>query len=114
MRWKKLLGYGVVLVMILALLTNYTPLKGFLDLKQEYHYSTLSGELQTTESPFKGCDFECIQLVLEEYKQQQPQSSDTILYRTFRSNPLIIWHWHEYLFHPRYKLPYLKPEEANK
>lgn len=108
---KKTVLYVSVLFIFLLLLTNYTPLKGFLDLKHAYHYSTWHGELQTAERPFKGCDYRCVGMVLEEFKQQNPHSSDTILYRTFKRNPFVFWRWHDYVFHPRYKLPYLNPEE---
>jgi hypothetical protein len=109
---KKRWVYISILLVVMVLLTNYTPLKGLLDLKHVYHYSTLQGELQTAERPFKGCNYGCVEMVLEEYKRQYPQSGDTILYRTFKRNPLIFWRWHDYVFHPRYKLPYLNPQHV--
>jgi hypothetical protein len=109
---RKLLIYSPIGIIVAALISNYTPMKGFLDLKQVYHYSTLQGELQTAERPFKGCDYSCVEMVLEEFKQEHPESRDTILYRTFRRNPFVIWRWHDYLFHPRYKLPYLNPQHT--
>jgi hypothetical protein len=104
---RKRLTYILTAFLMMVLISNYTPVKGFLDLKQVYRYSTLQRELQTSERPFKGCDYSCVEMVLEEFKQKHPQTTDTTLYRTFTRNPIIFWRWHEYLFHPRYKLPYL-------
>ncbi|MBC7920266.1 MAG: hypothetical protein H7Z75_04175 [Ferruginibacter sp.] len=35
-----------------------------------------------------------------------------MLYRTFRRNPLYVWRWRDYAFHPRYQLPYLHPDDV--
>ncbi|MDO1449815.1 hypothetical protein Q0590_26285 [Rhodocytophaga aerolata] len=104
----------LIATLILALITNYTPIKGILELEKVYFYSTFNGELQTAERPFKGCNYSCVEMVLQEFKHNHPGASDTILYRTFKRNPLLIWRWHDYLFHPRYKLPYLHPEQVKR
>jgi hypothetical protein len=101
---------GIIVFIIILLICNYTPVKWILDFGKEYHYSTLHGEATAWEMPSKGHSFENVLEGFEQYKQLNSHTTDTILYRNFRRNPLHIWKWHEYLFHPRYKLPYLNPD----
>ncbi len=107
-RYRKILLAGLLIVLI----TNYVPpIKGLLDFGQKYYYTSLRGEIQPWEMPSKQPDFEGAMRRFQYYKSQNPMTTDTVLYRTFKRNPLLIWRWHEYLFHPRYKLPYIVPQE---
>lgn len=106
-KWQK----NSLLFLAIVLVVNYLPpIKGILDFGQTYHYTTLHGEVQPWEMPSKQPDFNGALRRFEFYKKQNPATSDTVLYRTFKRNPFIFWRWHEYMFHPRYKLPYLDPQ----
>jgi hypothetical protein len=96
----KKLKKGMLVFLLIVLVVNYVPpVKGLLDFGQKYYYTTLhEGALRRFEL----------------YKQENPATTDTVLYRTFKRNPLLIWRWHDYLFHPRYKLPYIDPEQITR
>lgn len=95
-----------VLLILLVLLSNYTPLKTIFKGLPVYDYATEQNEFKSSEIPWKGSKFQKTLNSFEEFKRDNPNSNDTILYRTFKINPLEFWNWHEYMTHPRYKLPY--------
>ncbi|CAG4988739.1 hypothetical protein DYBT9275_00148 [Dyadobacter sp. CECT 9275] len=49
------------------------------------------------------------ELISEFKKYSQKNPSDSILYRTFKIYPLKFWFWKEYIFDPKYRLPYKEP-----
>jgi hypothetical protein len=111
----KKLKKGMLVFLLIVLVVNYVPpVKGLLDFGQKYYYTTLHGEVQPWEMPSKQPNFEGALRRFELYKQENPATTDTVLYRTFKRNPLLIWRWHDYLFHPRYKLPYIDPEQITR
>jgi hypothetical protein len=109
---KKILNIAGIFLLIVGISNYIPPIKGLLEFGTTYTYTTLHGRLQPWEMPGKQPDFQGAMRRFERYKQENPQSADTILYRTFRRNPLIVWRWHDYFFHPRYKLPYLNPQHT--
>lgn len=44
-----------------------------------------------------------------DYKKNNPR--DSVLYRTFKINPLKFWLWRDYIVEPYYKYPYIDTQE---
>jgi hypothetical protein len=77
-------------------------------------YTTVHAKFTADEFSEKGRDFERVERMFAEFVKSNPQTSDTVLYRTFSINPLRFWHWHEYVFNSGYRLPYKDPVEIKK
>lgn len=111
----KILG---TIFIVLLLLSNYWAIGNwfFSTLCNEKwnEYTTIHGKFTADEFPEKGRDFARVERMFTEFVQSNPQTSDTILYRTFSKNPLKFWHWHEYIFNKGYRLPYTNPSEIKK
>ncbi len=110
MRMKRIKKIAIFFIIIVGISNYIPPIKGLLEFGTTYTYTTLHGMIQPWEMPGKQPDFKGAMRRFELYKQENPNSTDTILYRTFKRNSVIVWRWHDYLFHPRYKLPYLGPQ----
>jgi hypothetical protein len=106
---KWLIGVGAIL-----LLANIPPVSYVFNLADEGHrqYSNANGSFTFTE--FKGHDIAMMQRRMETFKERNPLSSDTMIYRIFSKNPLCFWRWKDYLFDERYKRPYRNWKEIKK
>lgn len=69
--------------------------------QNDYVYISQSG-FDSRNSHYE--DYEDIISGFERYKKAYPE--DSILYRTFKINPLKFWYWREYIVEPKYRLPY--------
>ena len=77
-----------------------------------YSYGTSNGTFTFTE--FKSRDKALMERLFDRYKTKYGENGDTILYRTFRRNPLAFWRYKDYLSGNRYDLPYLSKKEIQK
>ena len=107
---KKMTVSVVIIVLIIS--ANYTGLKTVLGGLPVYNYTTESNEFEGYEIPWKGLNFENTIANFKKFKEENPKSNDTVLYRTFKIEPLKFWYWHDYLTHDRYKLSYIKNNEC--
>ncbi len=92
------------LFILVVLLGNYTIFKTFFGGLPVYNYETLNRSY--LEVPWKGSTFDNIENGFNSYKHENPNTNDTILYRTFKMNPLKFWLWHDYATDKRYRLKY--------
>ena len=104
-RFSIRLGFSVIGIL---LLTNLPPLHWMITFGHEYTYITRYGdrfnEMQNFAPTFKDVNSN-----FNRYLKANP--SDKTLYRTFKINPLKFWLWSDFLFHPRYQLPYFEPDK---
>jgi hypothetical protein len=109
--------FGTIFI-VLVLLSNYWAIGNWffsaLFNEKWNEYTTIHGKFTADEFPEKGRDFARVERMFADFKKSNPQTSDTILYRTFSKNPLKFWHWHEYIFNKGYRLPYKPPSEIKK
>lgn len=73
-----------------------------------YLYRGADSHVTFLECPFKGVSYESM---LARYRAT---SSGTPLFRTFNQDWWNFYRWHDYLHHPRWKLPYRPVGEPNK
>ena len=80
-----------------------------LNLGNEFVYTTANKDFLEQEDIYKGGprDLQRIERRFDYFLEQNPQTKDTILYRTFDRNPLKFWYWREYLTNRRYDYPCL-------
>lgn len=97
---------SIVTIVLIILIANYTGLKTILGGLPVYNYTTESNGFEGSEIPWKGLSFENTIGNFKNFKVENPKTNDTVLYRTFKIEPLKFWYWQDYLTHDRYKLPY--------
>jgi len=96
--------FGIIIVAGVALLSNIIPLRIFIEpIINSYHYETESSEFVFTVIPEKGRDTEMMERQFQKFLKENPQSKDTIIYRTFKRNPLKFWNWSFYMTSELYK-----------
>ncbi|WP_461097116.1 hypothetical protein [Spirosoma luteolum] len=93
-------------LLLLVIVTNCPPFRWLVKFQMDNIYFTQDGGTVLEEMPGFGGHYEAVERGFEEHKRLFPNRHDTVLYRAFKMNPLAFWHWYDYLFHPRYKLPY--------
>ncbi|RPD91198.1 hypothetical protein EGM88_14765 [Aureibaculum marinum] len=98
------------LLILLVVTSNYTSLKTVFKGLPVYNFATEQNKFKSVEIPWKGVKFQNTVNSFEKFEKENLNTNDSILYRTFKINPLKFWNWHEYITHPRYKLPYKSKE----
>ncbi|PTR00074.1 hypothetical protein C8P68_102906 [Mucilaginibacter yixingensis] len=107
---KKPLKYSIWALLIIYLLTNYTPISYLL--KEDYTYSNVDGSYTDSEEGGKGNTYETVIRRYATFLCRHPDkdTGDNHLYRTFTIKPWCIWEWHDMIFHSeRFWLPYKRP-----
>jgi len=104
---KRFIRVIIILLVSIVILTNAFPL--FSKWKW-YYFTTKNGEFYFDLYEAKGRDFAMMDRWWKNYKETK-QPTDTIIYRTFKINPLKFWEWRQYLFSKKYRYPYINPEE---
>jgi len=96
----------VILVLIgIILISNIVPK---VNIGERFLFSIKNGDFYYAYIPSKGGE-------LEQLNDRFAQFSDTLskqetLYRRFDRNWWKFWYWGDYLFNPKWKYPYLKPD----
>lgn len=112
MKYKRKIIIGIIIIGVI-IISNITPVSfilGFLSQDRTFYgfdFLYNSGKCGFSN---RGLYLETHQELLaafDEYKSKNP--NDSTLYRTFKVSPLKFWFWKEYLFEPKYKLPYKEP-----
>jgi hypothetical protein len=115
---KKIKIWGIILLIVI-ILTNITPLKyiiriferdfgyyQYVMIKEDaIHFSWEHG-LGPDELGWFGGRRDT------NYTREHPEILTDTLYRNFWKNPLVFWHWRDYFFDERYTLPYLDRDKA--
>ncbi len=73
---------------------------------EQWYYSNSEGTFREFEMYIKGRDYDFIQRRFNSFKEENPNSSDTVLYLNDKKNYLKFWNWYDYGDHPRWDLPY--------
>ena len=55
--------------------------------------------------PAKGRGTDMMERHFQKFLNNNPETADTVLYRTFKRNPLKFWNWRYYLTSDLYKYP---------
>lgn len=100
-----------IIVLLLIFISNITLFKEWLGLNDNfYKYSNADGTVTRYEIFYQGREMSKEYpkdiFKLSNFTNNYPNSTDTILYRLFKSNPLHFWRWGEYIFSWRFSLPY--------
>lgn len=99
----------IIILAVIFVLTNVSPIRPFLEIffSPTYYYTTGDGAFSDSEMIFKGRLFDGVERRFTNFKEVC-KLPDAVLYRTFRREPQRFWLWGQYLFHPKYRLPYLE------
>ena len=102
-------GYKYILaVVILLIISNlYSRIR----IGKQYHYSTQSGDFEIISVPGKGSGLEHVEFMFAEYKNENPEYSNSMLYRKHKMELWRFWLWSEYCMYDGWKYPYLKKEK---
>lgn len=73
---------------------------------ESFYYSNSEGTFREFEMYIKGRDYAFIQRKFNSFKEENPNSLDTVLYLNDKKNYLKFWNWYDYGDHPRWELPY--------
>jgi len=103
---KRKLNGLIISVLVILILYNLFPIFSSFGV---YNYSNRSGTFKFREYPAQGTDLQMMERQLGYFKDAT-HSKDTIIYRTFKKNPLHFWQWGEFLLYGRYRYPYLDPD----
>jgi hypothetical protein len=108
MKSKIILRIIAIYLVSILFIANIWPLKNILQIffGGPYYYTTKAHGFNAFELNSKGLTFDMAYEEFNRYKETCKQPNIT-LYRTFMAKPYKFWLWGEYLFHPKYKLPYL-------
>jgi hypothetical protein len=102
---RVLISFGVVL-----LIFNIPPFKSFMEafaFSRSYYYTTLDHRFNDKEMAFKELTYDIVMRSFNHYKENCGKQ-DAVLYRTFPVVPWKFWLWGEFIFHPKYRLHYIK------
>ena len=87
---RRIVKYSLILFMIVALILNFSPLLRYaLDFGKDFGYTTQQGQ-RFWEVSSKSPNFENVARNFERYKRRHPNTTDTVLYRTFWRNPIYV------------------------
>lgn len=89
---------GLLAAMVVILLSNIFPVRFLFEpVIKSYEYESLNSEFEFLVVPAKGRDTDTMERNFQKFLENNPQSNDTIIYRTFQKNPLEFWNWGFYL-----------------
>ncbi len=94
----------LTVVATVILISNIIPIRILIEpIINSYPYETRNSEFVFTVIPEKGRDTEMMERQFQKFLKENPQSKDTIIYRTFKRNPLKFWNWSFYMTSDLYK-----------
>lgn len=94
-----------VFILLLFIISNFLPR---FTIGKKFRFSTKNSEFVYDVIPSKGRTLETMERNFQEFIKDNPQSSDTIIFRTFEKNHLEFWNYIEYLIDPKWDYPLLK------
>ena len=100
-----LISIGIVL-----LIFNTPPIKAFMEafaFSRSYYFTTKDHSFNGKEMAFKRSTYDMVMRSFDHYKENCGKPN-AVLYRTFSVVPWKFWLWGEFIFHPKYRLPYIK------
>lgn len=107
-RQKKMIQMVIITVSI-VLISNLGITRVFIDgIGSSYNFKTEHNEFQFSVIESKGRDVDMMERNFTIFKTNNEMTKDTLLYRTFKRNPLKFWNWYEYIVDEKYKYPYMK------
>lgn len=90
-----LLGFFVFVVVVV--LSNILPVRLFIEgMFIRYHFETKNSEFQYTLVDNKN-KVESMENNFQIFLKNNPKTNDTVVYRTFKRNPLKFWNWRFYM-----------------
>ena len=91
---------------VVILLSNLFPVRLLIEpIIRPYEFETSNSEFVFTTVPAKERDTDLMERHFQDYLKNNPQTTDTVIYRTFKRNPLKFWNWRFYLTSDLYKYP---------
>jgi|SRR4030095_5991937 hypothetical protein len=99
-----------ILFITAVIITNVIPI---ISTWTWYYYTTKNGEFYFDQFDAKARDFAMMDRWWQHYKITK-HPTDTVIYRTFKINPLKFWEWRQYFFSKKYRYPYINPTEIEK
>ncbi|WP_149240959.1 hypothetical protein [Dyadobacter sp. 32] len=110
MKRKIIIALAVSFIIIIANTTYISFILGFLTQDRTFNGSDFYYTSQNCGFSNRGLFIESHEELLSEFeKYRKKNPTDSTLYRTFKINPLKFWFWKEYIFDPKYDLPYKEP-----
>ena len=89
--------FGFIVVVAIVFLSNILPVKLFIDgLFISCHFETKNSEFQFTLTDNKD-KIEWMENRFQVFLKNNPQTNDTVIYRTFEKNPFKFWNWKFYM-----------------
>ncbi|HZV68579.1 MAG TPA: hypothetical protein VFG10_03515 [Saprospiraceae bacterium] len=73
-----------------------------------YNFETKNGYFKDAVIPEKGRDLDHMKYAFARFKEENPGTIDTVLYRTFKLNYLKYWKWHDYATKELYQYEFKK------
>lgn len=93
---KIFLGFLVFLVVVV--ISNILPIRVFIEgVVVPFKFETKNAEFKITAYPNKGTGVEYMEYHFQKFLKENPDTNDTILYRTFKRNPLKFWNYRFYM-----------------
>jgi len=109
----------VIMVFFTIIISNLPPVNdGIILIERYFHYYTYSSRYDLKYGFEETGTYTTVYafpttIIDSTYKVKYPKK-DTLLYRHFKINPLFFWHWYEYVYGSRYKMPYVDKKEVLK
>jgi len=106
----KSIKYGVIAVVAVLFIFNFTPLSYLLH--EHYTYRNYDNSFTFSEENGGNADYQWARNKYAYFLKTNPEKAktDPTLYRTFTIQPWRFWEWREFLFCPqRFRLPYKAP-----
>ncbi len=102
--FKRISKITIILFFIILMMANLSIFRIFFS--ESFYYSNSEGTFREFEMHIKGRDYAFIQRRFNSFKEENPNSLDTILYLNDKKNYLKFWNWYDYGDHPRWNLPF--------
>lgn len=109
----------IITFVVIAVLTNLPPFIWIIisyerDINYYSYSSSDNPELAFEENGKDPTVFRYSTVITDSLHRVRYPDFDTLLYRNFKINPFFFWHWAEYFYDARYKLPYISKEQVAK
>jgi len=108
---KRLVIIGASVLLLIAA-WNTTWGRFYFEMGRCYNFSTLHEEYCRVAFEGMAPNWEKLGTGFEQFRKENPQSQDTVLYRLFKRPPWQVWNWITFFTHPRYQYPYLPPDQV--
>lgn len=101
----------ILFLFVIIIFSNLSFLNlGYNKILNLYNFQTKNNEFNFILLKEKGRDIELMNKKFELFKKENPETSDTIIFRVFERKPIKFWNWYKYLTDEIFKYPLLKEE----